>query len=167
MRIVVPALLVAVVCSAIAQAEEPTAKVEAAIRRFHTQISSPDEAVQVEAIKTFLPDEKTLQKLFGMEKGTKLWSKLGKLISSPEFAKRAHLEAVQAGKIQAVQLIDVRINDDSKRYQKVLPLLPKDIGVYRAIIKRDTREGGSSSYVLIGDDVRFVRGLEEMAEIKD
>lgn len=80
---------------------------------------------------------------------------------------KAKEEFARRGKIVSIEVIDVRKDDGSGRYRRVLEMIPKDIPIYRAVTKYEKNSAGSSTYLVIDGRMRFVRGLEGIAEFID
>lgn len=139
----------------------------AGIRQFHERVRSPDGKVRRRAFDEVMPDQKLIETLFG-EDAKVVWPRYEQGLK----AMRASLDKAKAefdrqGEVKSIELIDVRKQDVSGRYRRVLQLIPKDIPVYRAVVRYENGSGGSSSYLVIEGKMRFVRGLEGLAELID
>jgi hypothetical protein len=147
-----------------AEPHDPTKIVEDGIRAFYRDVVSTDDKISTAAFKTFLIDETGLHKLYGKEDGTKLWSLMSQLFENPEMLQKMRQDIVNKGPIKKVELIDVRTNDVSGRFKKILTVIPTEVPVYRALITTDKGEAGSSSFVVINNQVRFIKGLESLPD---
>lgn len=147
-----------------AEPKDPAKIIEDGIQQFYRDVVSDDEQVSKKAVQNFLIDEAGLQALHGKEKGSQMWSIMAKLFENPEVLQKMKQEITQKGAIKKIELIDVRKDDASGRYKQILAVIPADIPVYRAIITTDKGAAGSSSYVIINNQVRFVRGLDSKLE---
>jgi len=151
-------------CNA-AEPQSATSIAEAGIRQFYTDVVSTDDKVSRDAIKAFVIDESGLQTLFGKDDGTKLWTMLSRLFENPGVLQSMRQEIANKGAIKKIELIDVRKDDASGRFKEILTKIPKDIPVFRALITTEKGESGSSAYVVINNQVRFIKGLESLAEV--
>lgn len=145
----------------------PDEIVKAGILQFHERMRSDDPKVRDKEFDTVMPDKKTLETLFG-DDANLIWPRFSEAMKQMRASSdKAKEEFDRQGKIVSVELIDVRKDDASGRYRRVLQMIPKDIPVYRAVTKYEKGSGGSSSYLVIDGKMRFVRGLEGIAEFID
>lgn len=149
--------------------EKPTPEeiVTAGIRQFHDRMRSPDPEVRKKEFDEAMADRKVIEKLFG-DNARLVWPRYEDgLKTMRERMDKGREEFDRKGEIRSVELIDVRKNDVSGRYQRVLQLIPKDIPVYRAVVTYEKGSGGSSSYLVLDDRMWIVRGLEVAPKLID
>jgi len=130
------------------------------IRDLHTTMTTGKEDELGKAIDEFFPIKKDLEVLFPKD-AELLWKLIGNareryLNSSEQLAA----EFKRKGKLQKVEVYNVRKQDVSGRYQKILKTLPKEIPIYRIVTTNETRGGGSSSFLWIDGRWIWYRGLE-------
>jgi hypothetical protein len=136
--------------------------VRAGILQFHDRTRSADAQVREKAFDDVLPDKKLLETLFG-DGANVIWPPLSEGMKRMRASMhKAKEESDRRGAVKSIELIDVRKEDVSGRYQRVLQVISKDIPVYRAVVRYEKGTAGSSSYLVVDGRMRLVRGLEEM-----
>jgi len=150
-----------------AKPKPPDEIVKAGIMQFHERMRSDDPKVRDKEFDAVMPDKKTIEKLFG-DDANLVWPRLSEGMKQMRASSdKAKEEFDRQGKIISIEVIDLRKDDASGRYRRLLQMIPKDIPVYRAVMKYEKGSGGSSSYLVIDGNMRFVRGLEGIAEFID
>jgi len=129
---------------------------------FRDGMMSEDEAVRQKAFDQFMPKQSDFQAIFGDDSGL-VWNLIEKQLKfMRENTDKFKEEFDRKGKIQEVELINEREHDISKRYVELIKAIPKDIPLYRAVIKYEKGTGGSSTYVVIQGRAMHISGLESM-----
>ena len=147
--------------------KSPEDIVKAGILQFRERMRSDDAEVRAKEFDAVMPEKKTLERLFG-DDANLIWPRFSEGMKRMRARSDKGKEQFdREGKVISIELIDVRKEDVSGRYRRVLQIIPKDIPVYRAVTKYENGSGGSSSYLVIDGRMRFVPGLEGMAEIID
>ena len=126
---------------------------------FHRDMRKNSIDARKKALQKLFPTQADLKMLFP-NGSDMLWAKLSvyqkKMLQHiDQVAKELHRD--EWVKITA---IDVRKNDSSGRYEKVLQIIPKDIPVFRVIRKGRKTSAGSSSYLYINGRWIHLQGLE-------
>ena len=135
------------------------------VMKFENGIASDDESVRIATVDEFIANEQHLNKLFGEDGGKALWEKIGpQLQQIREHTDMFQKQVLQNGRIVDVEVINVREDNSSDRYEAVLGVIPDDIPVFRVVKEYDGTTAGSSSYVVMDGKMVFVRGLEGMQE---
>jgi hypothetical protein len=175
MRTISTFLFLCVVVSSVARAEEsksdtkvaPDEIVKSGILRFHEQMRSADVKIREKAFDDVLADKKLLEKLLG-EDANLVWPRIAETIPRMRSSTDKGKEQLdRQGDIKSVEVIDLRKSDSLGRFTRVLEVIPKDIPVYRAVIKFENATGGMSSYLVVDGRMRFVQGLETLPDLID
>jgi hypothetical protein len=134
--------------------------VEAGIREFRTAMRSDDPAIRKAALDKVLPDKKSMRQLLG-GMGTKIWPLMEPALQQlRDNSDRIKEEFDKQGDIESVELIDQRIKSKQQ-----LKLIPKEVPVYRAVVKTASGGGGSGSYVILEGRMVWVKSLESIPEM--
>jgi hypothetical protein len=131
---------------------------------------SDDAKVRLATVDAMWPSAKDMRILF-----PKHAEKLGRIFDASKNLLKKRIESTTAeelarqrerrGSIRRVKTIDVRVDDASRRHQKVLKIIPKNVPVYRIVIAYEKTTAGSSSYLYLnGRWVHFQR-FSEIPEI--
>ncbi len=147
---------------------KPTTKptTEGLIRKgiiaFRDGMVSEDEAVRQRAFDQFMPRKSDFQAMFGDDSDL-IWKDIEKQLGfMRKNTARFKKEFDGKGKIQKVELINVRKNDSSGRYAELIKAIPIEIPLYRAVVRYKAGAGGCSTYVVINGRAMHINGLEGM-----
>jgi hypothetical protein len=142
-------------------AQQGTSEGLRAVMMAYYQAMASDKAEdQAAALKSILPVKEDIEALFPQHAAT-LWPQFEKYVALMlEHASDVAKEVSAHGKVTDVKTVDMRKEDSSGRYQEVLPMIPKDIPVYRIVTQYENASAGSSSYLFIRGRWVLIRGLE-------
>ena len=145
-------------------AETPeAARVRVAVEAFREGASSDSPDDRVAAIDAVLPTEEDFETLFG-ENADALWAVVGPY--NQALRDGAKSQAMPAAGEATVEVVDVREDPAAARlYDKALPLVGEDVGVYRAVVRGETSTSGLSAFVTAGERVVWIRGFESLPEV--
>ncbi|HLX63476.1 MAG TPA: hypothetical protein VKX17_19555 [Planctomycetota bacterium] len=141
--------------------KSPEEIVKAEITQFYAVFAGNDAEAQKKALDAMLPDEKTLEKLFGAD-AKLIWPDVEKYLKET----RSHLkelreELTKHGAIKKIKLTDCRTLDE---YKNVFKMIPKDIPVFDEYIEFENGAAGNGSYVVIDGKVKIFQGLDQTPE---
>jgi hypothetical protein len=143
--------------------KSPEATVVEGIKRFDERMRSPDQAVREAEFDAVMADRKVLEALFG-DDARFIWPRYEQgLKAMRSSTDRLKEQLEQSGPIKSVEAIDVRAGR-SPAFERVLPMIRKDVPVYRAAITYEKVSTGSSAYVVIDGKMRLIRGLDTMPD---
>lgn len=126
---------------------------------FHREMRENSPETREKALQGILPTQADLKILFPND-ADMLWSKLS--VYQNKMLQNINKVAAELNRDEWIKIeaIDVRKNDPSGRYQKVLQIIPKDIPVFRVIRKGKKHSAGTSTYLYINGRWIFLQGLE-------
>lgn len=159
----------ALLCAAACVAGEAPAKkvnvdkqVREGILRFHKEMRSDDEKVWIAAFDRVMVDKALLEKLFGKDAAL-VWPDLAKVrAGNRKNAARLKGKLDGDGDVKSVKLINLRKGKLSGFFVLVPIMIPKDVPVYRAVLKCEKGSGEVGSYLLVDGRVRWVPRLEAL-----
>lgn len=167
-NIAVPAFMIALLFCLPCRAQDK-ATIEKTIRdgivAWRTGLASEDEAKQLATLKDTNPTLQDLKALVG-DKAELIWPPMHKWLSMMEKdTDGLRKEMARHGEIRKIRLIDVRSDTSTKRYQRILDMIPKTIPVYRAVIHYSKGSAGTGTFLLIDGRFKVIRGLEAIPEM--
>ena len=147
-------------------APETQADIDASLIQFlkdiHEKFATGTDQETKQAVDAYMVKKSDVEILFPKHVH-QIWSVLGP--ARERYLKnhdKIAAEFKRKGVIKEIEVINVRLNDTSGLFQRVLPMIPKDVPVYRAIVRGDKGSGGSSSYLRIKGRWFWFGGLEVM-----
>jgi hypothetical protein len=150
-----------------ADQKPPEEIVKAGILQFYERMQSDDAKVREQEFDDVMPDEKVIKRLFGDDSDL-LWPRLTFVLKEMRSrTAKMKMESERQGNIKSIEVIDVRKDDASGSYKRVLEMIPKDIPVYRAVIKHEKGTIGASAYVVIDGHMRLIRSLDKLPTLID
>ncbi|WP_395747587.1 hypothetical protein [Prosthecobacter sp.] len=131
---------------------------------WHKQMADTSVEAKKAALEGLLPTKADIQLLFP-NGADKLWEKLSMRYEQMKMNIDKVAEELARDEWIDIKVIDVRKDDPTGRYEKVLQVIPKDIPVCR-IIKTGKRGGsaGSGSYLFVKGRWIFLQGLEAIPD---
>lgn len=154
--------------SAVNAAEESQSAEEiisAGIRWFDEQIRSSDAMVREQAFDAIMVDRGLVEKLLGKKAAETAWPRLeGRLNAMRATTEQGKDQLEQKGKLNRLQLVDLRKQDENGQYRKVIQRIPPEIPIYRAVFYYENGSAGSSTYLVVDGKMRLFRGLERVVE---
>ena len=136
------------------------------LMELHKNMKIKSVDVRKKALKAILPTKADIKVLFP-EDADMLWSKLEAYYKNMIRHIDEVADELTRREWTKIKTIDVRKSDVSKRYEKVLKIIPKNIPVFRVIKESKQGSAGSSSYLFINGRWIHIQGLEEIPEIID
>lgn len=147
--------------------KSPEEIIQAGIHQFRERMRSDDPKVREAEFDNVMPDKKTIELLFG-DDAKLIWPRLSEGLQKMRAgSQQAKAEFDRQGTLTSLKLVDIRKEDPAGLYRRMLQMIPEEIPVFRAIATYENGSGGSGCYIVIDGRMRFVRGLESIAEFID
>lgn len=131
---------------------------------------SGDAKVRLATVDAMWPNAKDLSTLFPEHA-----EKLGRVLDAVKSRMKKRLEITTIeelarqreayGVIRSVKTIDFRTDDSSRRHEKVLKIIPKNVPVHRVVIAFKKRTAGSSTYIYLNGRWIHFQGFTDIPEV--
>jgi hypothetical protein len=129
--------------------------------------SSTDKKEREKTLRSMLPTKKDVAYLFPKNVNA-LWSlfeRQNQLLQKN--IDRLAKEFNSGGKITKLMPIDIRKEEtkSSKRFGRVLAMIPQQVPVFRLVTEREKGASGSSTYLYVNNRWIWINGLEELPDV--
>ena len=144
----------------------PKQTVQDAYLQMHKEMASGNKEKQSKALKAMMPTKKDLEYLFPKH-ADKLWpgyeEENKSILKSVDMVAK---EITRRGEVEKIEATDVRKDkDDSEgRYKRVLAMIPKDVPVFKLLVRKKNSSSGSPPFVYVNKRWILMRGLDDIPQ---